>query len=65
MLDANLFYAALNEDIGLVIETPDDVEKVRQKLYAIRRELPEFSKISIVVGGDPENPQQLWLIKNE
>jgi len=65
MLDASLFYQALNEQLGLVIETPDDVERVRQKLYAIRREVPEFSTISIIVGGDPECPQQIWLYKND
>jgi hypothetical protein len=64
MLDATLFYAALNEDLGVVIETPDNVEKVRQRLYVIRKEISEFSAISIVVGVDPDRPQDIWLVKN-
>jgi hypothetical protein len=65
MLDANLFYEALASDLGVVIETPDNVEKVRQRLYVIRRELAEFSCVSIVVGADPEKPQEIWLIRND
>lgn len=56
-----LLHLALAAPLGIIIETPDDPERVRQKLYAARRESEDFSCLSICMS--PVNPQQLWLVK--
>ena len=55
-------YDALEQPIGLVILT-DSPERLRQKLYAIRKEMsPQFDNISFVIS--PTEPDtNLWLIK--
>lgn len=55
-------YDALAQPKGLVILT-DDPERLRQKLYEIRRaNAPTFDDISFVIS--PTNPSdQLWLVK--
>lgn len=51
---------ALNSPVGIELEflTPDDARSVRQKLYALRKEHPEFSPISFLQKGSC-----LWLLK--
>lgn len=57
-----LWYAALREDIGVVIET-DDPDRCIQKLYAARRQAqdPDLNAISIV--RSPTDNFHLWLVK--
>lgn len=55
-------YDALEQPLGIVLQT-DNPERLRQKLYEIRREMsPTFDNISFVIS--PTGPQdQLWLVK--
>jgi hypothetical protein len=57
-------YAALNSEYGIIIETTD-VERLRQQLYKIRREVPDagFDALSFVPS--PTNEAQLWIVKRE
>jgi hypothetical protein len=59
----NLWYAALATDHGVVIHTDGDFERVRQKLYAARRERndPELKHLSICQS--PTEPGDLWIVK--
>lgn len=58
-----LLYAAVNSPYGIVVET-DDAERLRQKLYAIRREYEaDFSNLSFVIS--PMNGADLWIINKE
>lgn len=66
-VDLNLWYAALGSQLGVVIacNSPGDTEKVRQKLYSLRKEAndPDLDSISVVQS--PTNPIQLWLVKRK
>jgi len=55
------WYLALAQPVGIVIET-NDPERLRQRLYAARRDAMEedFAKISIVIS--PTNPNHIWLV---
>lgn len=55
-------YDALGEKIGLVILT-DSPERLRAKLYAVRKEhAPAFEDLSFVIS--PTEPEtQLWILK--
>lgn len=54
-------YAALHSEHGVVVET-DDVERLRHKLYPLRKQHAELSVLSFVVS--PENPTtELWIVK--
>lgn len=57
------WYTALRSPFGIEL-TVSDQDKVRQKLYAVRKEAldPELESISIRV--PPNNPRALWLVKN-
>lgn len=56
-----LLFDALHSKAGIVVKT-DDVERCRQKLYALRKQHPELSEISLVPS--PTNPkEELWLVK--
>lgn len=57
-----MFYEALGSDVGVVIDT-NDPEKVRQKLYSLRREAQDPALDCISIVASPSNPLQLWLIK--
>ncbi len=62
-----LLYAARNAPLGTVVET-DDPERLRQKLYALRREYEgDFSQLSFIIS--PLNGADLWVLnrgdKNE
>ncbi len=58
-----LLYEALHSPLGLVVET-EDVEKLRQKLYSVRRSVnaPELSVLSFVTS--PLLPRtNLWIVR--
>ena len=57
-----LLYAAVHSERGVVIET-DDAEFLRQKLYALRKEDPEFATLSFVIS--PINGVDLWIVKTK
>jgi hypothetical protein len=56
---ASLLYEALDSEIGIVVETPD-AERLRQRLYAERKRVPEFSQLSFVIS--PMNGRDLWIL---
>lgn len=60
----NLFYEALGAQFGVVVTCDGPPDKVRQKLYALRKDHndPDLDCISIVQS--PTNPSQLWLVKD-
>lgn len=55
-----LLYAAYHSSFGVVVET-DDPERLRQKLYPLRKSNPDFEPLAFVIS--PLNPQDLWIIK--
>jgi len=55
-----LLYEALAEEIGVIVET-NSPDRLRQKLYAIRKEDKALKVISLVTV--PNKPTELWLIK--
>ena len=57
---SELLYSALGSELGVVVET-NDPERLRQKLYGIRKEIPEGDRLSFIIS--PLNPQDLWIIK--
>lgn len=54
-----LLYAALHTPLGTVIQT-EDPERLRQKLYGIRRESEDFAQLSFVIS--PINGMDLWIV---
>lgn len=54
-----LLYDALRTPLGTVIET-EDPERLRQKLYAIRKESSDFTQLSFVIS--PINGLDLWIV---
>lgn len=54
-----LLYDALRTPLGTVIQT-EDPERLRQKLYAIRRDSEDFKPLSFVIS--PLNPGDLWIV---
>lgn len=55
-----LLYAAVHNDLGVVVET-NDAEFLRQKLYPLRGEDPSFAALSFLIS--PINGSDLWIIK--
>lgn len=55
-------YEALHATFGIVVET-EDPERLRQKLYAIRRENEDFLPLSFIIS--PLNGRDLWIVKKE
>ena len=55
-----LMYAAVHSEHGVVIET-NDAERLRQKLYPLRKENPDFEPLAFVIS--PLNGIDLWIIK--
>jgi hypothetical protein len=55
-----ILYAAVHADLGVCVET-DDPERLRQKLYPMRKENPDFLPLSFIIS--PLNPADLWIIK--
>ena len=54
-----LLYDALRTPLGNVIAT-EDPERLRQKLYAIRKESEDFAQLSFVIS--PINGIDLWIV---
>jgi hypothetical protein len=57
---AEILYAAFHSEFGVVVET-NDPERLRQKLYPLRKENPDFDCLAFVIS--PLNPTDLWIIK--
>lgn len=57
---AELLYAAIAAPIGVVVETSDP-EFLRQKLYPLRKESPDFEILAFVIS--PINHKDLWILK--
>ncbi len=57
-------YAALHSEsgCGIMLET-DDVERLRQKLYPLRKQDPALAVLSFVP--DPTTPGRLWIVKRQ
>lgn len=55
-------YRAASTPRGIVVET-DDVTRLRAKLYALMREYPQFSNLSLIPS--PVNPSELWIVNKE
>ena len=55
-----LLYAAYHADLGVVVET-NDAERLRQKLYPLRKENPDFDSLAFVIS--PLNGIDLWIVK--
>lgn len=55
-----LLYDALRTPFGTVIQT-EDPERLRQKLYAVRKESEDFAVLSFVIS--PINGMDLWIIR--
>lgn len=56
-----LLYTALHEEFGIVVET-DDAERLRQRLYPLRKEDESLSVLSFVIS--PTSANQLWIIRH-
>lgn len=54
-----LLYDALRTPFGTVVQT-EDPERLRQRLYAIRRESEDFAQLSFVIS--PINGMDLWIV---
>jgi hypothetical protein len=59
----NSWYEALGSQYGVVIQCEGNPVKVREKLYALRRDAkdPDLECLSIVQS--PSNLSQLWIVK--
>lgn len=59
------WYAALREEIGVVVEVTGDREAARQKLYAARVDAmdPDLECLQILVS--PVAANQLWIVRKE
>lgn len=56
-----LLYRAFNSPFGIVVQT-DDPERLRTRLYPVRKEDPELECIAICVSPTAPN-SELWLVK--
>lgn len=54
-------YEAYASELGIIVKC-DDPERLRQKLYAIRRDNPDFQCLSFIIS--PANGRDLWIAKN-
>lgn len=54
-----LLYDALRTPLGTVVQT-EDPERLRQKLYAIRKAHEDFAQLSFVIS--PINGLDLWIV---
>lgn len=55
-------YRAAATPLGIIVEC-DDVLKLRQKLYALRKDKPEFQNLAFVPS--PLNPRELMILKKD
>lgn len=58
-LDA-LLYRAMTSPFGIVVESSDP-DRLRQKLYPLRKAQPDFLSLSFVLS--PMNPNELWIVR--
>jgi len=58
-----LLYRALTTPLGIVVECheTDGPQRLRMKLYPLRKAQPEFDPLSFVLS--PMNPTQLWIVR--
>lgn len=54
-----ILYDAIRSPFGLVIET-SDAERLRQKLYALRKDNPDLAALSFIIS--PLNGSDLWVL---
>ena len=54
-----ILYDATRSTAGLVIET-NDPERLRQRLYALRKDNPDFTNLAFVIS--PLNGMDLWVL---
>jgi hypothetical protein len=54
-----LLYAAYSSEYGVCVET-NDAERLRQKLYPIKKENPDFANLVLFIS--PLNPNDLWIV---
>lgn len=55
-----LLYAALHSELGTVIQT-EDADRLRQRLYGVRKESEDFTALSFVIS--PINGLDLWIVR--
>jgi hypothetical protein len=56
----DLLYSAYQAEHGICVET-NDAERLRQKLYPLRKENPDFHPLAFIIS--PLNGIDLWIIK--
>lgn len=54
-----LLYDALRSPFGLIVQT-ESAERLRQRLYALRKESADLSPLSFVIS--PMNGSDLWIL---
>lgn len=54
-----VLYSALQSPVGIVVET-EDPERLRQRLYGIRKEHKDFAPLSFIIS--PFNGRDLWIV---
>jgi len=60
----NYWYRALHSSHGISV-TVSDIESVRMRLYAVRREAQDKDLEHISVCVSPLDPSRLWLVKRK
>lgn len=61
-LGLDLWYQALASSHGIVLAV-DNIDRARQKLYALRRESGDTDLNSIALVPSPDAEGQLWMVK--
>lgn len=62
-LSLSLWYEALGSPHGIIIEV-SDIERAKQRLYALRKEANDEDLASLSICTSPSgHPNQLWLVK--
>lgn len=57
-------YDALRSPRGVIVETPDGVERLRQKLYALRKQTADPALDVLAFIPSPIAPEtELWIVK--
>jgi len=55
-----LLYEAMDSEFGVVVET-EDAERLRQKLYPLRKAEPLFEPLAFIIS--PLNGVDLWIVR--
>lgn len=55
-----LLFQAAESPFGIKVQT-NDAEYLRQKLYPLRKNNPDFSQLSFIIS--PENMKDLWILR--